>query len=108
MEIRRRFKRLERRYRRVQWALGGLLAVTLAAAAVNLLRVPDVKGQVLDARGVVLRDRFGKVLAELRASDELAELALYGPRGSARLIVRDDRSMVVLDHNGQRKVVETP
>lgn len=108
MEIRRRFKRLERRYRRVQWALAGLVVLTTAAALFNLLRVPNIQGELLDARGVVLRDRFGRVMAELRASDELAELALYGARGSARLIVRDDRSMVVLDNNGQRKVVETP
>lgn len=108
MEIRRRFKRLERRYKRVQWALGALLLATVAAVLLNLLHKPDIQGQTLDARGVVLRDRFGRVMAELRASDELAELALYGPRGSARLIVRDDRSMVVLDSNGQRRVVETP
>lgn len=108
IEIRRRFKRLERRYRRVQWALGAMAALTVGAVALNLLHVPDLQGQTVDARGLVLRDRFGRVQAELRASDELAELALYGPNGSARMMVRDDRTQVVLDSRGQRRVVETP
>lgn len=106
MDIRKRFSRMERRYRRLQWSVALLTLLTVVAAALGLWR--QTRGEVIDAQAVVLRDRFGQVVAELRANDQLAELALFGPKGTARLLVHADRTAVVLEHQGQRRTIEAP
>ncbi len=105
--MRRKLAKVEAQNRRLRLAGIAILAAGMVAGA-WLVKILARESRVVEAERFVVRDRQGRVVAELSGSDAGSELALYGFVGKARLVVDPERAMLVLDGRGQRSIYSAP